>query len=335
MQAKWKKRARFLVKLAVTVGILYYLLQSGKLNLTRLVLFWHHPAFLVSTLLLLVLVVVPITALRWWMLLRALGIRVPIGRAFHLTWIGNFFNTTLPGSVSGDFVKGFYIVKANRKGEKTKAFTTLIIDRFTGMFGLIVMAFVALLFNWPLIAAQPGLQPLATAVAVLFAVTVFFYGIVLLRFDRGNDPFVKLLEKLPKSAFLLKVYDTFKTYQNHKGTLIGTLLLSIGVHTIISVLFFMIARMMGVQNIAVATQMFIMPIGLITVAIPIAPGGVGIGHAAFDTLYQFGGISGGADIFNLYIILQLAVYLLGGVFYFLYNGEYRLPDADAREIAPP
>ena len=69
-----------------------------------------------------------------------------------------------------------------------------------------------------------------------------------------------------------------------------------------------------------------MPIGLITVAIPIAPGGIGIGHMAFETLYQLAGLSGGADIFNLYIIVVLGVNMLGGIPYFLYNSNYKTPN---------
>ena len=183
---------------------------------------------------------------------------------------------------------------------------TLLIDRFTGLFGLIVMAFLALLLNWSLVISQPKIQSLAFAVTALFTLTVFFYGIVLYPFAEGNDPFIKLFNKLPKSALFLKIYKTFKSFQHHKKTLFTTLLVSIGVHTLVALIFVSIAQLMGVHNMTVATQMFIMPIGLITIAIPIAPGGVGVGHVAFDSLYSLVGISGGADIFNLYVILQLA-----------------------------
>ena len=301
------------------------MVNSGKLDITRVALFWRHPATLAAILSILTLVVVPAAALRWWLLLRAMGIRMPIGRSLLLTWIGNFFNTALPGSISGDFVKGYYIIDANRGGEKAKAFTTLVIDRFTGLFGLVVMAFIALLFNWPLILAQPQLQPLAAAVAALFAATVFFYGIVLYRFGKGSDPFITVLNALPKSAFFLNIYTTFKSYQHHKNTLLATLVLSIGIHAAIAAIFAMIAGMIGVGNLGAALQSLIMPVGLIAIAVPIAPSGVGVGHVAFDSLYAIGGISGGADIFNLYLILQIAVYLLGGIAYFLYNSKYKIP----------
>ena len=86
------------------------------------------------------------------------------------------------------------------------------------------------------------------------------------------------------------------------------------------------AHLIGIKEMNLATQFFLMPIGLITVAIPVAPGGIGIGHIAFESLYQLAGLSGGADIFNLFIIVQLGVFLLGGIPYFLYSSEYKIPD---------
>ena len=98
-------------------------------------------------------------------------------------------------------------------------------------------------------------------------------------------------------------------------------------------LFFQVAQMIGVSDLNLATQFFIMPIGLITIALPIAPGGVGVGHVAFESLYQFVGVSGGADIFNLFVIIQLSVYLLGVIPYLLHSGEYRLPQkAEISEV---
>ena len=90
-------------------------------------------------------------------------------------------------------------------------------------------------------------------------------------------------------------------------------------------LFLEIALLVTATEIGLGTQLFLMPIGLISTAIPLAPGGIGIGHVAFESLYQLVGVTGGADIFNMYIIMQLAVYLLGGIPYFLYNSEYHIP----------
>ena len=321
-----KKLLKILLKFLVVGSILVYLVQSGRLNFEKLMLFKDAPEILALMVGVLVLVVVPMATFRWWLLLRAIGVQVNPKQTFILTWIGNFFNTTLPGAVTGDVVKGYYVIKAQHEEGRTRAFMTLLIDRIVGLFGLIVMAFLALVLNLELILSQERLHSLAWMITVLFGGTVVFYAIAVFPFKEGRDPFIRLFQRLPAKKISLKVYSAFKSYQHQKSTLLLTLLLAIGIHTLIALLFFQVANLMGLKEMELATQFFLMPIGLITVAIPLAPGGIGIGHAAFESLYQLAGFSGGADIFNLFVIVQLGVYLLGGIPYFLYSSKYKIPE---------
>ncbi|MGY8700703.1 MAG: lysylphosphatidylglycerol synthase transmembrane domain-containing protein [bacterium] len=317
---------KILLKILLVGSILVYLVQSGRLNFEKLMLFKDAPEILALMVGVLVLVVVPMATFRWWLLLRAIGVQVNPKQTFILTWIGNFFNTTLPGAVTGDVVKGYYVIKAQHEEGRTRAFMTLLIDRIVGLFGLIVMAFLALVLNLELILSQERLHSLAWMITVLFGGTVVFYAIAVFPFKEGRDPFIRLFQRLPAKKISLKVYSAFKSYQHQKSTLLLTLLLAIGIHTLIALLFFQVANLMGLKEMELATQFFLMPIGLITVAIPLAPGGIGIGHAAFESLYQLAGFSGGADIFNLFVIVQLGVYLLGGIPYFLYSSKYKIPE---------
>ena len=321
-----KKLLKILLKFLVVGSILVYLVQSGRLNFEKLMLFKDAPEILALMVGVLVLVVVPMATFRWWLLLRAIGVQVNPKQTFILTWIGNFFNTTLPGAVTGDVVKGYYVIKAQHEEGRTRAFMTLLIDRIVGLFGLIVMAFLALVLNLELILSQERLHSLAWMITVLFGGTVVFYAIAVFPFKEGRDPFIRLFQRLPAKKISLKVYSAFKSYQHQKSTLLLTLLLAIGIHTLIALLFFQVANLMGLKEMELATQFFLMPIGLITVAIPLAPGGIGIGHAAFESLYQLAGFSGGADIFNLFVIVQLGVYLLGGIPYFFYSSKYKIPE---------
>ena len=329
---KLKKHLLIFLKIAIVATVLFYLVQSGRLNFEKLMLFHNSPQTLAIMIGILVLVVVPMASFRWWLLLRAIGVPIEAKKTFILTWIGNFFNTTLPGAVTGDLVKGYYVIKAQKEQGRTKAFTTLLIDRFVGLFGLIMMAFLALLFNYDLIFSQERLHSLAWLIIVLFGGTLAFYIIVVFPFKEGHDPFHWLFKRLPGSNFSIKVYSAFKRYQNQKITLFLTILLSIGIHILVAIMFFMIAKLLEIKEMELATQFFLMPIGLITVAIPIAPGGIGIGHAAFESLYQIAGLSGGADVFNVYIIVQLGVFLFGGIPYFLYSNEYKIPEDQKKVI---
>ncbi len=310
----------------IVISILFYLVRSGRLNFEKLFLFRDVPEILALMVAVLVFIVVPLATFRWWLLLRAIGLPVEPKQTFLLTWIGNFFNTTLPGAVTGDVVKGYYVIKAQKEEGRTRALMTLVIDRFVGLFGLIVMAFIALIFNLDLILSQEKMHFLAWMITSLFLLTVLFYFIAMFPFKKGHDPFIRLFKILPASKLTIKVYSAFKSFQHQKTTLMLTLMIAIGIHSLIALIFFQLANLIGVKDINLATQFFLMPIGLITVAIPIAPGGIGIGHVAFESLYQLAGLSGGADIFNLFIIVQLGVFMLGGIPYFLYSSEYKIPN---------
>tara|TARA_B100000945_G_scaffold301906_1_gene285073 strand:+ start:812 stop:1798 length:987 start_codon:yes stop_codon:yes gene_type:complete len=325
-----KKIILTLLKLAIVIFILIYLVYSGKLNFEKLLLFQDAPEILAFMVFVLVLIVVPLATFRWWLLLRAIGLPVEPKQTFLLTWIGNFFNTTLPGAFTGDVVKAYYVIKAQQEEGRTPALMTLLIDRFVGLFGLIVMSFLALVFNFELILSQENMHSLAWMISALFLFTVSFYFIAMFPFKEGHDPFIRLFNKLPASKVTIKVYSSFKKYQHQKKILMLTLVLAIGIHSMIALIFFQVAHLIGVRDMNLATQFFLMPIGLITVAIPIAPGGIGIGHVAFESLYQLAGLSGGADIFNIFIIVQLGVFLLGGIPYFLYSSEYKIPESQEK-----
>lgn len=50
-------------------------------------------------------------------------------------------------------------------------------------------------------------------------------------------------------------------------------------------------------------------------ALPISPGGIGVGHVAFDKLFQMIGQSQESNIFNIFLLSQLILNLLGAVPY--------------------
>ena len=74
---------------------------------------------------------------------------------------------------------------------------------------------------------------------------------------------------------------------------------------------FVVGKMDFVQALA------FIPLGHMTLALPIAPSGLGVGHAIFQKLFEFSGISNGASLFNLFFIITLLVNLAGVVPYLL------------------
>jgi glycosyltransferase 2 family protein len=186
------------------------------------------------------------------------------------------------------------------------------------------MAFLAFLFHWQIVFSYQRILPFVILILILFSGVVLFYSIILFPFLENKDPFVLIANRVPGGDFLLRIYLAFKSYQNQWKVLAVALVVSIVNHSLIAYLFLLIGNMIGIKNINLAIQMFIMPVGLLTTSIPLAPAGIGVGHVAFEALYMIAGTRGGADVFNLYIILEISVSLLGGVIYLSYKNENKI-----------
>jgi hypothetical protein len=126
-----------LLKVVVSVGLLYLLL--GRTDLSRL---WKHvrgasPAWLVAALAL-YLVMVLLSGWRWRLLLNAQHIQVPFRRLINSYLVATFFNNFLPSNIGGDVIRIKDI--AGQAGSKTLATTVVLMDRVLGLLGLLCIA---------------------------------------------------------------------------------------------------------------------------------------------------------------------------------------------------
>lgn len=312
----------------LTLGLLGWLIAQDKLNLELLGMLVENPLFL-GLVGLQLLVFLPLNSLRWLLFLKALDLNQSFWRAHKVTWVGFFFNTVLPGALTGDLVKAYYVVRPGVSGEKTRAGASLILDRFTGLFGLVFLGTAALALHPDWLVTSGPMQGLALFVAFLFVCTLVFYALVLIRFEPGRDPVLYILKRLPKGEFLGRVYGVFKSFEAHPGVLAATLGLTLAIHGLIAGYFYLISQALGMAGPGWIDQILIMPLGLITTAIPVAPGGAGLGHAAFDQLYGLFGAIGGADVFNFYMVIQLLGFAPGGLIYLKLSRNLPLEEEDA------
>ena len=79
-----------------------------------------------------------VSAFRWKILLEIkTGTKLPALSMIRLTWIGLFFNSFLPGAVTGDFIKLLYAKDLDPKLTKTYLVTSVLLDRIIGLIGLL------------------------------------------------------------------------------------------------------------------------------------------------------------------------------------------------------
>jgi len=85
-----------------------------------------------------------LSAWRWQLLSRPMGFHRPLRHFVGFYFIGMFFNLMLPTSVGGDVVRAWYLDP--RPGRRLPAFVSVLIERASGLFVLVVLACVATLF---------------------------------------------------------------------------------------------------------------------------------------------------------------------------------------------
>ena len=105
-------------------------------------------------------------ALRWWLLLRALDVRVAYARVVEQYLIGVFFNNFLPSSVGGDWSKVYYLGSAEGY---VRIGASVIVDR---LIGVTLAASLAMVLLW-----GPGGELTGAAAAARGVLTLTWLGL--------------------------------------------------------------------------------------------------------------------------------------------------------------
>ncbi len=141
-----------------------------------------------------------VSALRWWLILRALGTPLPPGRATSLMFIGSFFTQVLPTSVGGDAVRIWQMTRAGVPF--SRAFSGVTLERISGLLALVLM--VAGGVFW----LGEAVQPPALRWLLLASLPALLAGLALLcLLDRLPSAFGRRLRALPLLGGVLGLLD--------------------------------------------------------------------------------------------------------------------------------
>lgn len=320
------------LKMGFIFGLLYWMVHTGKLDFGQLKIVASYPQILAANVLLWLLGYLCLGGLRWYLLLRGLGLEIRYRKILSLQLIGFFFNTAIPGAVGGDIIKAFYVIREQQGDRKTPAMLTILLDRLIGLAALFFMAAVSIGSDWPFFSSKPELFALSLfalggAAAVLVGVAWVFFV------QDGRDPIAWILKtNLPGARTARGIYDVLRSYRHCPRYIVYAFGLSVLLQSAALVYARELTYILSGVRPDFAVFSTIFPLGIMTTALPLAPGGLGVGHVAFDKLFSLVGLSGGANVFNVMVLTQLALNLIGFVPYLLYKKEGALPDSLTQEM---
>lgn len=312
-----KKHVLTILKSSLAIGILYWLVNSGKVDFSKVNILFTNWVILTTFIFSRLAGTTLLSAYRWKVLLNALAIRLKFFDSVNLQLVGSFFNVAMPGSVGGDLIKAYYVGKEQPKHGYSKSLISIFMDRLIGLSTLMAIWFIFVMLNFGSFFEISAFKPvLLISLFVFGAMVLSILGIVF--FSKKKFVF-KLIRKLRKSKLssIGKLIQALTKYRKKPNAISLSIVISALSHSIIMLYFWVLCSAGELSNISLMNFIAVYPIGMLLTALPLSPGGLGVGHIAFEKLFLIFGSYGGANAFNVFIFTNLMVNLLGFIPYIL------------------
>lgn len=269
-----------------------------------------------------------VATVRWQLVLQTLGTSLGFLKTLQITYIGAFFNQTLPSSSGGDAVR---IYKAYKSGLSLSAsVNSVMLERLATVLGLLLLAVLCqpfLFLRAPDVLPQ-WLFPLLTLIG--------FAGTGLLM----------LMDRLPTHlhqhrvirGMVLLANDTRRVFTPKQPRTILIMVLSVIGHVNIALGVWVLGWALGINGqLTMVDCMVLVPLAILVSTLPISIGGWGVREASMVTALALVGIAAeSALVLSILLGLQLIVIALPGGLVWLATSQGARPESstDGRRQAP-
>ena len=322
-----RKVVVFLLKLAFAAGILTWLIIRADIKREN---FADVPVYCLIGAAVCLMIQIALTSIRWYALLRCIGIRLPFPEVFSLAMQGVFFTLFIPaGSVGGDLIKAGILAKRAEGGQKFNGVFSIFMDRLCGLLGLVSFTLLSCLVYLPVIRTfSAGLRfsvymvMLACVSVYAAAAAVFFYDF--LYRVKGLGKLLALMDRYSKGAFS-HAAEAVASYRKKWGILLFWVLATT------FVFFPFLTASLCFLGYGVCGGKLNFPVCILAsnlsqtiAAVPLTNGGIGTRDYAAQRILEAGGMP--LHEASLIPLLYTAVFLLvslSGAFFFIFDSFIR------------
>lgn len=317
-----KRHLLITLKLLFSAIILYWLIQSERLSFSLLKdVIKHSKAIFFATLLQIAIFI--IISYRYALIIKIKSENINFSSILKFNWIAQFFNAILPGSVTGDITKVFYLRNQDRSLSTSFLFGSIIIDRFIGLCGLITGLGIFSLINYENLLSLPKNISIILNTNFILILVIFFLLILFMKINKSPSILINNFLGTDLSfSFFEKIDLMWLSLQDIKNKLFLLIILSTISQLLAVIAFWIVTSPFSHSSFDLSIAFFLVPIGFLSLALPISPSGLGIGHAVFHSLFLLIGIQNGASLFNIYFLVLLLTNLTGVIPYLFLKKQY-------------
>jgi uncharacterized protein (TIRG00374 family) len=283
---------------------------------------------LLATALLVALASISISFSRWCLLVRCQKIELSMVEAFRLGAIGYLLSFVSAGSVGGDVFKAIFLAK-RRPGKRIAAVASVLVDRGCGLFGLVLLVSITLIVTPPTTATgeSKDIETIRFWTALLVGLGTAVLAILVL----GGRRVEQLLTSASKlrliGPIVARIGPPLRMFHEHPIALFVSILMSLGVHSGLTLSIYLIARGLYADPPTLAEHYIIVPVALLASALPITPAGLGIFEGAMAWLYDVvpaePTLASGVMVALVFEMVRVIVAMFGTIFYWTANAEVR------------
>lgn len=284
------------------------------------------------------LVSVVSTFIRWRILLHALHIRCSNTDAIRLGFLGYVSGMFLPGSTMGDALKAIFVVKEN-PGNRLGALASIVVDRIVGLYSLFLLSAIVGLINVKTIWSyeSEGAHQLRIAFYIICGVSLggllFYLLFILLPLEgRGYRAYLEKIRFIGKP--LSKLLMAFAQYRRYPWAMVQAVAIGMAGHIGFVLSYYLASMAVPGPGPTPDWQIhfIIIPFFMVFQALPLTFGGnLGVGDALLGMLYEMVGakLMKGllASLFQRLIAWIVA--LIGLIWYIPLHRRFKLMQADA------
>lgn len=232
--------------------------------------------------------------LRWYVLVRAQDLPFTVLGAIRLGTLGFLCNAFLPGAVGGDVVKAAAL--AREQSRQTVAVATVIMDRVMSLWALIllvaVVGSICYLFNLLDAAALGPSQVLILTSVITVAISGSVWVAMGLCSPKGIEKIADQLKRVPKvGGSLSQLWQVAWLYRNRPAS-IGWGIVLATLSNVFEIFAFFCYVLVLWDELptnplpSMVDHFLLVPVGFVINGLPLFPGGAGIGEAGFGGLYK-------------------------------------------------
>jgi uncharacterized protein (TIRG00374 family) len=253
-----------------------------------------------------------LSTLKWYILLRAQGIIISLSWLLKCYWISSFFGNYFPSNVGGDVVR---LMMMHHLKSSAQVAASIFLERLTGFIVLLGFSTFSLLMR-PEYFLRDGTTAaswvLATSISVIVVLMFLFKKHIKWFLGNSSDKGKGLLGQIVTK--MNKFFISLLYFREKKRAVVLTLILSIPFYCVIIVCQYLIFVAVG-RPFPLQKGFFVAPLIPLVSALPISPNGLGVAEAAFMVFYVQAGMSPEVALAASVVrrVINVFVSLVGGL----------------------